>query len=742
MSSTPLDALLRSRLLRLVESMPSRAAAQRAVEALASHAETTSFAAGELVLREGDVTDRVFAVVDGEAEAVREATGEVLHVFRPGEVFSERALLFPDEPVGATVRAAANGKGARIMHATKHAFETYFRDSFARVRVASKQAKEGETTFWGRAVRAMATKSLKSLDSDLGEFRGIKYAQAGRFEMPRPEAYPKRVDAFQFGPQCAQMSTSVFAQLAEKPSKDNIPSQLVFYDKQTHPPPTTTPSSEDCLFLNVTAPLHAATEGHGSLPVAVWIHGGAFITGSGHEPLYQARNLASRGGLVVVTINYRLGPLGFFPMMPGVTPNLGLWDQVQALRWVKQHIHAFGGDPNNVTAFGESAGSMSVVSLLGSRVRREEQLFQHAIAQSGGEYTLNQAQAEESRDLTVRGLLQLSKDQVAKLTPAEQLRQLKELPIEVLIQRSEKSLGLNPKTSAYLRGKFMVFQPVCLEDSPPSAEPLFQGTPPLTAITRGIANDVDLMTGVLASEYTLFMMDGAWRRVVAKANGNFEAFKSVMASWVQAWIHRDARYHDVADARAVARHIVDVYAARALAVGNGDFDASAERLFERLHSVWVFDKPADLLVAAHRRGALTAAHGARKVGTFAYRIHFESPVEAVRAGHAVDLPLVFGNDDVASTFLAGSVDDPNRVRVSNEVQRAWIRFFKSGQPGWSASKTRVFGDPVTKAEFTSSDASGMFATLEEKRAWDGVCAPAALSLTAVTGELALSRARM
>lgn len=143
------------------------------------------------------------------------------------------------------------------------------------------------------------------------------------------------------------------------------------------------PMSEDCLTLNVWAP-EQRTE---ALPVMVWIHGGGYINGSGTAPLYDGTNLARRG-VVVVTINYRLGRLGFFAH-PALTAteggeaggNYGVMDMVAALEWVRHNIEAFGGDPANVTIFGESAGGVAVTQLMVSKPARG--LFSRAIVQSG-----------------------------------------------------------------------------------------------------------------------------------------------------------------------------------------------------------------------------------------------------------------------------------------------------------------------------------------------------------------------
>src|SRR5690348_7015891 len=134
---------------------------------------------------------------------------------------------------------------------------------------------------------------------------------------------------------------------------------------------------EEVLNLNVWTPDPSA----GGLPVLVWIHGGAFVNGSGAVPQYDGTAFA-RDGVVVVTINYRLGVDGFLHFDDGGPANRGLLDQVAALEWVRDNIAAFGGDPGNVTIAGESAGAMSVTTLLS--MPRAAGLFRRAVAQSGG----------------------------------------------------------------------------------------------------------------------------------------------------------------------------------------------------------------------------------------------------------------------------------------------------------------------------------------------------------------------
>ena len=195
-------------------------------------------------------------------------------------------------------------------------------------------------------------------------FRGIPYAQPPvgplRWRPPQPLARGAQIrDAAEFGPACIQPVAQV----------PNIYSGAPL------------PMSEDCLTLNIWAPADAQ-----GAPVFVWIHGGSLWTGSGREALYDGAQLAQRG-LIVVTINYRLGALGYLahPQLSaespqGVSGNYGLLDQIEALKWVKQNIGAFGGNAANVTVAGESAGGLSVLYLMTSPQARG--LFAKAIAES------------------------------------------------------------------------------------------------------------------------------------------------------------------------------------------------------------------------------------------------------------------------------------------------------------------------------------------------------------------------
>ena len=234
-------------------------------------------------------------------------------------------------------------------------------------------------------------------------FRGIPYAQPPvqqlRWRPPVPASAWKGLrDATRFGPACHQ-----------PPSRPG----------SIYAPADSPKMSEDCLSLNVWAPAEAD-----KAPVFVWIHGGSLTAGSASEPMYDGAALAARG-LVVVTINYRLGVLGYLahPQLSeeseqGISGNYGLLDQIESLRWVQRNIEAFGGDPDNVTIAGESAGALSVMYLMASPPARG--LFHKAIAQSAymistpalratvhGTMPAEEAGVALSRKIEVRGLARL-----------------------------------------------------------------------------------------------------------------------------------------------------------------------------------------------------------------------------------------------------------------------------------------------------------------------------------------------
>lgn len=199
-----------------------------------------------------------------------------------------------------------------------------------------------------------------------GAFLGIRYARAARFGRAVAESpWSHELDATEHGSICPQAPG-----LLESAMGAPLP-----------------PMDEDCLSLAVFVPpsFTSSDATDGSTPVLVWIHGGAYVNGSGSTPWYDGSSLARRGDAIVVTVNYRLGVFGFWR-----DNNLGLLDQIEALRWVRRNVRGFGGDPDNVTVFGESAGGSSVVALMASPEARGLFAKVWSMSPSIGQYRTSQ----------------------------------------------------------------------------------------------------------------------------------------------------------------------------------------------------------------------------------------------------------------------------------------------------------------------------------------------------------------
>jgi para-nitrobenzyl esterase len=249
-------------------------------------------------------------------------------------------------------------------------------------------------------------------DPSVTAFRGVPYAAPpiGNLRWRGPQSV-----AAWTGVRHAEKFGNVCMQNALKPGSFY---QVEFYE-------TPEPVSEDCLYLNLWTAASSATE---KRPVMVWIHGGGFVEGSGSLPSFNGENLA-RKGVVLVTINYRLGVFGFLahPELSKESPfhtsgNYGLMDQLQALRWVKQNIRQFGGDPDNVTIFGQSAGAASVIDLCASPLAKG--YFRRAIVQSGGFGRGGDRKTQE--DAGVSFAKRVGVDSIAALRakPAEEIQRI------------------------------------------------------------------------------------------------------------------------------------------------------------------------------------------------------------------------------------------------------------------------------------------------------------------------------
>ncbi len=274
-------------------------------------------------------------------------------------------------------------------------------------------------------------------------FLGIPYAAAPvgdlRFHKPKPHSsWSETKDALSYGATCVQPYTLLAETLR--------PEYYQAFANSTF--------SEDCLFLNVYKPETST----GGLPVMVWIHGGGFIVGSAEfVDFLRGDYVVQQGNVIVVSMNYRLGPFGFLAIDdPDMDKNVGLLDQVLALEWVRYNIQSFGGDPNKVSIFGESAGSMSVNFHMLSPLSKG--LFYQAIMQSGsvgGYLPTTKQQAQFSQYPLAKNVGCPSTEQ------PDIIKCLKNIPADTLSTASGLTIGGYP----YVDGTFLPDQPEILYKS-------------------------------------------------------------------------------------------------------------------------------------------------------------------------------------------------------------------------------------------------------------------------------------
>ena len=281
-------------------------------------------------------------------------------------------------------------------------------------------------------------------------FLGLRYARAARFEAPEPVTPVGAIDAVAFGPAAPQL-----------PASGMVPGDV-----------TPATMDEDCLFLNVWAP--AAPGPH---PVLVWFHGGGFLTGATADPTIDGSRLAARGPLVVVTVGYRLGALGY---LGAGALNCGLRDQACALGWVQEHIGAFGGDPERVTIAGESAGGGSVLHLLAAP--RTAGQFRRAIVQSGAtDYTRTRAE-------------------VARVT---------EVFLETLDGDDPRAVPVERILEAQGRALLPLMMEMARMPFHPCVDGDLLADRPVGALAAGAGAGVDLLIGTTEDEMRLFLMEAS-----------------------------------------------------------------------------------------------------------------------------------------------------------------------------------------------------------------------------------------
>lgn len=449
----------------------------------------------------------------------------------------------------------------------------------------------------GGAIRGTATE-----DGAVAIYRGVPYAAPPvgelRWRPPQPvEPWEGVRDCSSFAPACPQP-----------------PSAIDIY-------PTPAEQSEDCLYLNIYAPAHPQEP----LPVMVWIHGGGCTTGSGSLAVYNGERLA-RLGVVVVTINYRLGPLGFLahPLLSaespqGVSGNYGMLDQIAALQWVQRNIVRFGGDPDRVTIFGESAGGASVARLLVSPLAAG--LFHRAIAQSGAARGHNRHLREEYAGLPP--MEQVGEELFAVLgcdRAPDPLAAARLIPPERLIKAADPQVGLLGSGTKY----GWVVDGWALPDDPE------------VLLAAGKMHLVPVMAGSNADDGSVFA-----DRVPVRTPTGY---------------------------RLLVRRLAGERADELLALVPAPTAEDIPTAISRLITISAFEAPARALTAA-----------VAKAGCPAYLYHFTrvpalGPATRLGAFHGLEIPYVFALAEV----LPG-VDDTDRA-LSRMMSEAWVHFAATGDP--------------------------------------------------------------
>jgi para-nitrobenzyl esterase len=426
-------------------------------------------------------------------------------------------------------------------------------------------------------------------------FCGIPYAAAPvgdrRFKRPAaPESWSDVRDATRFSPAAPQLPTGGMT--------NRVP----------------VPWDEDCLYLNVTTPALDDDK----RAVLVWIHGGAYRTGQGAVPWYNGTSFALNGDIVTVSINYRLGALGFtdfsrFGDEYATSGINGTLDQIHALKWVQENIASFGGDPSRVTIAGESAGGFSVTTLLGCE--QAQGLFHRAIPQSGAaHHTLSKEAGERVADLLIETL------GVKSISDLHSVGVLDILKAQPQVDEKFRQTGLGRGVSAFYPVEMNAVLPEGL----------------IPAIKRGVGADIPVLTGTNKDENTLFLA------------GRIE----------EAELRRQVKVYG-GDA------LLNAY--RAMLPG-----ASSTELAVAIGTDFSFKIPAVRLAEMREK---------QGADTWLYQFDWESRLSNLKATHALEIPFAFNTLGAAGVKLfLGPGDLPQPV--ADEMHDIWTRFIQGEDPDW------------------------------------------------------------
>lgn len=431
---------------------------------------------------------------------------------------------------------------------------------------------------------------------------------------------------------------------------------------------------EDCLYLDVFTP---GVDGV-RRPVLVWIHGGGFTSGAGSQGIYDGRHLAARGDVVVVTINYRLGALGFAALGSllgpehGVSANNGLRDQLAALEWVRDNVDAFGGDPGRVTVFGQSAGAMCIGGLLASPLARG--LFHGAIAQSGAAH-----HAVDASEAARVGEVLLAELGVKRGPGADALWRL---PADAIVN-AQASCARQTVQRGPAGGKL----PQGVMTLLPSVDGEVLLRQPAEVIAAGEAAPVPLLTGSTLEEwnYFIFLTDPDKRSLDASGVDRIFARRIPGA----------------------AERVVDAYR-------RARPELPPWQLFAAIETDRMFRIP-----------ALRMAEGqARIAPSHVYRFDWGSPLfdQAMGACHAVELPFTFGTVDTPfGHAFAGK--RPEARTLSDAMMDGWLAFARTGDPSCEAlgdwPRYSLERRPTLRLDARIELLDDPQAA--ERLVWDGVC---------------------
>jgi para-nitrobenzyl esterase len=402
-----------------------------------------------------------------------------------------------------------------------------------------------------------------------------------------------------------------------------------------------TASDEDCLNLNVWTPrLDDARR-----PVLVWVHGGGFTTGTGSSALFAGGRLAAKG-VVVVTINYRLGALGLLAhpdLLRADDLGAGNWslrDQLMALEWVKQNIAGFGGDPDNVTLFGESAGAMSISDLLGAP--SASGLFHRAVIQSGPPATATKQWATRRAERLAAHLG----------VPVDAMGTLRHVPVDRLVEATQRLAQEAPTEGGLPLALLPVVDGVLLE------------RPPGELIVDGAAASVPILIGTTRDECALF---------TTADHGDPDVDEARVAQRLASLVGPSG-----AD-------VVDAYRGARLARGE---PVSGRDLWTAVTTDYVFRLPSL---------ALAAAHAKYQPQTYTYLFTWESPFLGGMFGscHGLEIPFVFGTvEDAAVQPFTGAGTEASTL--SEQMRDAWVAFARTGDPSCDALGSWPAYDPVAR----------------------------------------------